>query len=478
MRSFLVGHRCSDPGPGGCTFQEHRQWRVQRAEFDQLRYEVQVLRASLERSGLLGGCAFEAEMHRVRFANMKRDYPLCNPTASLCHTLAPPELALLVAKAAGPPGTSQLRYASRVIAASMEEVMPRVDRDFPRQLIICGGYDGFQSLSSAERMDPESGTWEPLQPMSQRRNRAACAVVAGKLHVAGGNDGDLFLRSAERFDPLVASWEELPPLRSARAHAMSAATRNGFYVFGGIDDVSFLASGERFDTDKSAWDPLPEMWESRKGASVAVLPNGAVWACGGFNGDCDLRLVESFDPSAWCWHRQPKLRQGRRSATAALVGGQLLVCGGNTGAQVLTSVEILAPGATAWDELPPMATPRRRAAAVAVGRALYVFGGVSEDGRTSSAERYDMRAGTWRPLPPMCAPRSGAAVASVAGGVYVIGGMEATVRRGSAGRFSTGGGASTWSRKVERFDLEEMLWKRLPDTGCPRSSFASAVLRF
>ena len=89
------------------------------------------------------------------------------------------------------------------------------------KLYAVGGYDGLgESLSSVERYDPTSNTWEAVAPMTTARGSHAVAVLDGKLYAVGGRGLDGRLSSVERYDPAVGAWEAVA--------SMAAARRNGF----------------------------------------------------------------------------------------------------------------------------------------------------------------------------------------------------------------------------------------------------------
>jgi len=95
------------------------------------------------------------------------------------------------------------------------------------RLYVCGGHNGQQELSSAERYDPGAGAWEAMLPLSQRRSGAAVAVAAGRLYVCGGYDGWEVLSSVERLGPEAAVWEPAPAMSERRDHAAAAVFTGG-----------------------------------------------------------------------------------------------------------------------------------------------------------------------------------------------------------------------------------------------------------
>ena len=109
--------------------------------------------------------------------------------------------------------------ASRGLASPLTQ-----RRGVHQVLYVAGGSDSPGGrLSSVERYDPSTSTWEAVAPMSTARYSAACAVLDGKLYVAGGMDSTSSrLSSVERYDPSTSTWEAVAPMSTARYGAACA----------------------------------------------------------------------------------------------------------------------------------------------------------------------------------------------------------------------------------------------------------------
>lgn len=66
--------------------------------------------------------------------------------------------------------------------------------------------DDHTELSSCERYDPKTGTWDPIVAMTCRRSGVGLAIVNGLMFAVGGFDGNYYLRSAEVYDPETNAW--------------------------------------------------------------------------------------------------------------------------------------------------------------------------------------------------------------------------------------------------------------------------------
>eukprot|EP00808_Paulinella_micropora_P011495 g4134.t1 len=85
-----------------------------------------------------------------------------------------------------------------------------------------GGYDGTQQLSSVERYNPATDSWEFCCPMPSPRRYFACAVLNRELYVMGGMNEADYIPSVERFDNLNNKWLSCPSLISCRRHCAAA----------------------------------------------------------------------------------------------------------------------------------------------------------------------------------------------------------------------------------------------------------------
>ena len=85
-------------------------------------------------------------------------------------------------------------------------------------MIALGGSDGWCQLSSTERYDFTTHTWQELPrcAMSTRRWAAAACAHRHVLYVLGGSDGGTRLASVEKFNTRSGLWTTLSPLPSAR----------------------------------------------------------------------------------------------------------------------------------------------------------------------------------------------------------------------------------------------------------------------
>ena len=154
----------------------------------------------------------------------------------------------------------------------------------------------FTYLSTLERYDPTTDTWEHLANMPTARVGLAAGVLHGKLYVVGGegvlNNRMRVLPVLERYDPATDTWERLSDMPTARADLAAGVIDGKLYVVGG-DEGGVLgalgvlaASGgarlERYDPATDTRERLDDMPTRRKGLAAAVIGN-QLYALGGMD---------------------------------------------------------------------------------------------------------------------------------------------------------------------------------------------------
>jgi len=56
-------------------------------------------------------------------------------------------------------------------------------------LYACGGYDGFTSLNTVERYNPDIDKWTMAEPMTKHRSAGGVLAFDGCIYALGGHDG-------------------------------------------------------------------------------------------------------------------------------------------------------------------------------------------------------------------------------------------------------------------------------------------------
>lgn len=378
-------------------------------QLSKLSQEFAALRDCLEETGFLSTERFLSKAHSRKFSAVLRAHPI-RWDAFLLDVLQAQGIVDTIAAGAGLPTTRALRTASRAVCQAAAIIAADLGAAYGTSCAVCvlGGFNGAQCLSYAELFDPNSGHWQALPQMPERRAGPAGAVLGGNAYVCGGSNDLQCLSSVERLDLIAGVWEHLPAMTDRRDGASSVALESKIYVFGGYNGLRFLSSAERFDPERRIWETLPQMSERRYRGAAAVL-GGMIYVLGGSD---DLRCLSSaqrFDPISYTWESLPSMVVRRDGAAVVSFAGRLYVLGGNDGMQYLNSVEMFDPVMMRWEQLRPMLERRYRAAAAVLRGQVYVFGGY--DGRVylSSTESFDPKAGLnayWEAAPSMRIPRA------------------------------------------------------------------------
>ncbi|XP_073043280.1 F-box/kelch-repeat protein At3g27150 isoform X1 [Primulina eburnea] len=90
----------------------------------------------------------------------------------------------------------------------------------------------------------------------------ASATCGSRAYVAGGMGTALrseVYDTAEKYNPDSGSWEPLPKMKKKRKFCSGCYMDDRFYVIGGRNDDGELTCGEFFDETRNRWELLPEM---------------------------------------------------------------------------------------------------------------------------------------------------------------------------------------------------------------------------
>ncbi len=119
------------------------------------------------------------------------------------------------------------------------------------RVLIVGGTDGSNILSSAEVFDPNTSTFSLVGSMSVARfDHSATLLTDGRVLIAGGFNLGVPLDTAEIFDPSTNSFGTTFQMTQARARADAVVLENGQVLIAGgttaINNGPALSSAEMF----------------------------------------------------------------------------------------------------------------------------------------------------------------------------------------------------------------------------------------
>gem|GEM_PF-517262 len=324
------------------------------------------------------------------------------------------------------------------------------------RVLICGGYNGSASVTSAELYNFGFGVPRTLD--SIRVSPAGAIVEPGgtQQFTATGYFSDSTSRELAASDGLSWAVEHdtvavVDPngLAEGRAYGKTRVTVSSGSVIAGaaltvtIDKFSatgsmlagrhmhtatllrnhkvlvtggndggyiYLASAELYDPVSGTFDSAPAMNSPRGRAHAAtLLLNGKVLVTGGDNGTTAVSSAELYDPVNGIFSNTDSMSVARNYHTSTLLpDGRVLIAGGSdeTGASV-AAAELYDPNTDTFSTTGAMSVGRHIHAAVLLpnGKVL-ITGGYSNGGPASSAEIYDPATGKFSATGSLGVPRS------------------------------------------------------------------------
>jgi len=127
--------------------------------------------------------------------------------------------------------------------------------------------------------------WTTKAPMLTARDRAAVAVVNGKIWVLGGSPAITYPPSAiatvEVYDPTTNSWDRKPALSEPRTLSGCVSQGNYMYVIGGSPGMPVLTNTVlRYDTTNGTTTQIGTLATNRA-RCAAILIDADIYVIGG-----------------------------------------------------------------------------------------------------------------------------------------------------------------------------------------------------
>ena len=173
------------------------------------------------------------------------------------------------------------------------------------KIVVAGGWNGSDTLASAEFYDMPNKKWKQVASMKQCRNTPALVSCQGYLYALGGwDDAGECLSSVERLTDLKNDWEECPPMLRAKRWFAAVSCSNVMYVIGGQsnhDDSAITNTVEKFDPDKNKWICVSAMNIKRRAHAACVI-HGKIYVVGGIDTENKyVDKIECYTPSTDSW---------------------------------------------------------------------------------------------------------------------------------------------------------------------------------
>lgn len=280
--------------------------------------------------------------------------------------------------------------------------------------------DGFIESLRALNAGGAFAQWTARASMTSARQRAAVAVLNGRIYVAGGARATGARTENEEYDPITNLWRSRAPFPAANGHLASVGYQNRMYVFGGSTWSGGTVTGA---TDASrVYDPMTDTWTTLRAMSaprssaVAAEVNGSIYVIGGGA----LAVNEVFDPNTNTWGlRAPMLTAGS-DLTVATLDGKIYVFGGNVG---LNGVEVYDPPADVWTTRNAMPFSGFGMIAGVIGNRVHLIGGINIAADLNIYKIYDPATDSWSDGPTGMTLRHNGAGAVVDNTIYYLTGQ-------------------------------------------------------
>jgi hypothetical protein len=216
------------------------------------------------------------------------------------------------------------------------------------RIYVAGGTpDGVTALGSMQVYNPATNAWASVAPMpTPRWGLVLQAGADGKLYAIGGRNTSTVLSTVEAYDPVANSWSTRAsmPTRRLFAGATLGPTNNRIYVVGGADIYGrALSAFEVYDPATNTWVVRPGLPTPRISPALAAVPNAHIYAAGGENPGTVAR-VDEYHPFSTSWTSavDMPLPRGGGFGLVTLPNGVMYALGGWNGGSLLAETDAAA----------------------------------------------------------------------------------------------------------------------------------------
>ena len=317
-------------------------------------------------------------------------------------------------------------------------------------VLVAGGNNGSQILSSAELYNPGTGEFKATGSMLAPRGRGHTETLlpGGKVLVTGGISGNSVVATAEVYNPATGAFSPTGPMAAARYfHSATLLADGKVLITGGAGENVTVSQAELYDPAAGTFSAAGSLALARYNHTAVLLPDGKVLIAGGLAspGSGHTATAEIYDPVNKTFSSTNSMSAARAYAKAVLLRtGEVLVIGGHSGASNVLAAETYNPGSGSFTKKEAMSVGRmvgHTATLLPDGKVLVAGGDTyGSNNSISVAEIYDPVAGTFTATAPMSTGRffHAAALLLPNGKVLVCGGYNGSSSISSSELFDSG----------------------------------------
>lgn len=267
------------------------------------------------------------------------------------------------------------------------------------KVLITGGYNGSNVLTTSELYDPSSGSFTLTGNLGiGRDSHTATLLPNGNVAIIGGSVhiGTSSVQGVEIYNSTLGTFTIVGSMTTPRMnHTSSLLLNNKILIAGGygINSVyTTLSSAELFDYVSYTFTPINSMSVPRRQHLATTLSNNKILISGGYNQSTELNTTEIFDPSSNTFSSSGNFITSKSGYTATLINnGKVLFIGGLIMASETNGAELYDPTTDLFTATGPLNTGRYLHAAVLLPNgSVFVSGGRVSAGNVaiSSSEIY------------------------------------------------------------------------------------------
>lgn len=249
------------------------------------------------------------------------------------------------------------------------------------KVLIAGGYDRNDALSTAELYDPTTSTFTATGSLNEARSgHTATLLQNDKVLIAGGG-----VAMAELYDPSSGTFASAGNIQYARGRHTATLLSNGKVLIAG--GYPGWGTAELYDPSTETFTPTGNMQYPHYSHTATLLPDGKVLLTGSGTGSA---AAELYDPSSGTFGPTGSMQYGHGDHTATLLSNSKVLIAG--GYKAYDLAELYDPSSETFAPTGSMQTRRSGHTATLLPNSKVLIVGGDYD---APAELYDPPAGTF-----------------------------------------------------------------------------------